>query len=236
MANPSATAPRPAAIDMALDDIISRTREPARHPHTTRRPLDRRERLAPYRRNARGAEESTWQHDLYEERHGSARERTHDRTRLPSDDMQVIVSVDNRSTGCRTVVGAPQHGALVAVSNLHHEVTEEDLDELFQTIGMVKRTTIQYDRAGRSNGIAHVQFYLRSDANNAADRFHGVPLDGMPMHIIVLGDRLRTPERRSNATSRRPRERSPLPSRPHRRQNMSTGQLDADIDAYMISK
>lgn len=45
---------------------------------------------------------------------------------------------------------------------------------------------LDYDRSGRSNGTATVFFATRTDAVAASDRFHNIPLDGLPMRINVV--------------------------------------------------
>lgn len=69
------------------------------------------------------------------------------------------------------------------VTNLHYEVTREDLKSLFETVGPVQRVYMHYDRAGRSHGKAEISFARMDDARVAQERFHNVPLDGIPMQI-----------------------------------------------------
>lgn len=98
----------------------------------------------------------------------------------------------------------------IRINNLHYEVSEKDLKELFESIGPVHRALIDYDRAGRSNGSATVHFYGRDDAYRARERFQNVPLDGKAMQIEVLR------------------------SHPQRDHQMSM-ELDAEMDRYMMA-
>jgi hypothetical protein len=75
--------------------------------------------------------------------------------------------------------------AKIRISNLHYEVSERDLVSLFESVGPVSRAIIDYDRAGRSNGIATIIFKSRQDAYRARERFQNVPLDGKAMQIEV---------------------------------------------------
>lgn len=104
-----------------------------------------------------------------------------------------------------------QPQSAIRVTNLHYEVSEKDIKELFESIGPVQRAVIDFDRAGRSNGSAAVHFFDRDDAYRARERFQNVPLDGKAMQIEVM---------RSQPLS-------------HTR-DMSM-ELDADMDRYMMS-
>ena len=84
-------------------------------------------------------------------------------------------------------------GTTVQVSNLDHEVTEEDIEELFsspigdsKTSVALKSAVVNYNREGKSNGTATIVFARRSDAANAINEYHGVPLDGKPMQLAMV--------------------------------------------------
>lgn len=49
-----------------------------------------------------------------------------------------------------------------------------------------KIVRIQFDNAGRSEGIAEISFSSREDAERVAHRFDGIDLDKKPMRIAVL--------------------------------------------------
>lgn len=74
-------------------------------------------------------------------------------------------------------------GIKLVVSNLHYDVSRDDLKALFEEIGPVLRVYMHYDRAGRSNGVAEVTFARMEDARVAQERYHNMPLDGYPMQI-----------------------------------------------------
>lgn len=63
---------------------------------------------------------------------------------------------------------------------------------LFETIGPVLRIYLHYDRAGRSNGVAEITYERGEDARIAQERFHNMPLDGLPMQIDMQTAPLRS--------------------------------------------
>jgi RNA recognition motif-containing protein len=56
---------------------------------------------------------------------------------------------------------------LIYVRNLPWSTSNEDLVELFTTIGAVKRAEIQYEPNGRSRGTGVVEFEKATDAETA---------------------------------------------------------------------
>ena len=60
-----------------------------------------------------------------------------------------------------------EYGAKVKITNLHYDVMDEDLEELFGTIGNVAKVKVAYDSAGRSSGEAIVIFLKEASAEKA---------------------------------------------------------------------
>jgi len=115
-------------------------------------------------------EDTLWSHDLYEKV---------EQGEEPSIDFPAAHSGLSLETGTK-----------LQVENLDYNVTEDDLKELFQQVGDVKKVKIRYDRSGRSEGSAEVIFARKGDAEDAVKKYNGVELDGKAMKISLLGNAL----------------------------------------------
>ncbi|KIX94238.1 uncharacterized protein Z520_09948 [Fonsecaea multimorphosa CBS 102226] len=76
--------------------------------------------------------------------------------------------------------------AKLRVDNLHYDLTEEDIWDLFGRIAPVKEARLRYDRAGRSEGIAFVTYDRVADARAAIREFDGANAKGQPIHLTLL--------------------------------------------------
>ena len=75
---------------------------------------------------------------------------------------------------------------LVSLSNLHYNVSEPDLVELFGGKNSVLKCEIDYDISGRSEGTAKLVFVSRTIAENYQRRYHGQKLDGNELKITLV--------------------------------------------------
>lgn len=195
-------------LDMSLDDVIKNNRATGQRRHNKQEGS---------RRGGRGGRDNNNHRRSYpREERGSLRFTvSQDRpSRLP----RVSPAISGHAT--------EDPACHLTVTNIHHDVSQEDLQQLFEMIGPLRQVRLHYDRAGRSTGVADVVYQYRRDAQTACSRYHGVPLDGMPMRIETHSNAL--PLRSSTRSSR-----TVHPTR-RRREEEAPVNLDHDLDNYMM--
>lgn len=157
----------------------------------------------------------------------------------------------SRATIFQVLTFPSSGGTKIRVDNLHYDLTEADLRELFERIGPTVSVNVLYDRADRSQGIAFVVYRSREDARQAVHEFDGCNANGQPIRLTLMAsappaqsqpkgslfDRIQPaprslfdriqggPERLSGADRRR-RNRSESPRRSDRL-------APADVDRYV---
>lgn len=77
-------------------------------------------------------------------------------------------------------------GPVIYVRNLPWSTSNEDLVELFTTIGKVERAEIQYEPNGRSRGSGVVEFAGQEDAGTAIAKFTGYQYGGRPLGLTYV--------------------------------------------------
>ncbi|RDW74348.1 putative RNA binding protein [Aspergillus mulundensis] len=116
-------------------------------------------------------EYSDWVHDKYE------------------DDRDTRPSRGGRRARVDRYTPSPDRGASAGtrlrIENLHYDITETDLEELFCRIGSISNVSLVYDRAGRSEGVAYVTYNRHSDARTAIEEFDGANAKGQPIRISI---------------------------------------------------
>ncbi|CAD0083248.1 unnamed protein product, partial [Aureobasidium vineae] len=90
----------------------------------------------------------------------------------------------NAFTDFATSGGEP--GPVIYVRNLPWSTSNEDLVELFTTIGKVERAEIQYEPNGRSRGTGVVEFGSVEDAGTAITKFSGYQYGGRPLGLTYV--------------------------------------------------
>ncbi|ESO03182.1 hypothetical protein HELRODRAFT_185670 [Helobdella robusta] len=151
---------------------------------------------------------------------------------------------------------------IIRISNLNYTVSDQDIKELFGEFGSMIRSSLNYDRSGRSLGSAEVEYSNREAAMKACEQYNKVPLDGLPMEIAFvrnsnpqdMGSRLGAkknvePYSRNNFSVRgrfqnnnnnrgsRPNQQRPRPQQQQgqrvKKEDLTKEQLDADLDDYL---
>ena len=101
-------------------------------------------------------------------------------------------------------MGLPKRGKLAGppsvpntrlkISNLHYNVSEKDIRELFESVGTLRAWQIDFDPDGRSLGTGTVEYFDAAIAENAVFQFNDVSLDGLKLKIEI-DDGLNPPKR-----------------------------------------
>ena len=70
------------------------------------------------------------------------------------------------------------------VGNLSFNTSQQDLSELFGTVGTVESTNIIEDReTGRSRGFGFVEMSSKEEGNNAIAQMNGKEIDGRELKV-----------------------------------------------------
>ena len=83
-----------------------------------------------------------------------------------------------------------QRPTKIVISNLDFNVNDEDIKELYFQFGQVKRYGVHYTQDGKSLGTAEVHYEDRDSAFSAYKKYNNVTLDGRPMRISILEQKL----------------------------------------------
>ncbi|KAI7845041.1 hypothetical protein COHA_001407 [Chlorella ohadii] len=85
------------------------------------------------------------------------------------------------------VVGAvaevPQGPARLALSNLPVQISEPDLQPIFEPFGPLDFVRLQRDATGQATGIGFVQYKLLSDATKAKENLNGLDIVGHQLQV-----------------------------------------------------
>ncbi|KAK4067806.1 hypothetical protein Trihar35433_6366 [Trichoderma harzianum] len=83
------------------------------------------------------------------------------------------------------------------VGNIHFNVTEQDLQAVFEPFGELEFVQLQKDDNGRSRGYGFVQFRDAGQAREALEKMNGFDLAGRPIRVGLGNDKF-TPESTAN--------------------------------------
>ncbi|KAG1381038.1 hypothetical protein G6F61_003522 [Rhizopus arrhizus] len=210
------------ALDMALDDVISQNRK--------RNPNNRRSNTSTTSSNRGGINK----------RRSGARPSSspYNRPRRNAPFNNNNHNTRSRNTFAPRSSTSDRKSNSLVVSNLHFNVTEKDLYDLFGQIGSLRRAFLHIGPNGKSAGVADVVFVNSNDAERARVTYNNVQLDGRPMHITTASILSNV----STSTGSGPKPRGNNTRRPTRggggrrgdsRPKPNQQDLDADMDSYM---
>lgn len=89
------------------------------------------------------------------------------------------------------------------VGNIHFNVTEEDLQAVFEPFGELEFVQLQKDDGGRSRGYGFVQFRDAHQAREALEKMNGFDLAGRPIRVGLGNDKF-SPESTANLLQKFP--------------------------------
>lgn len=81
------------------------------------------------------------------------------------------------------VTAGTEQSPTIYVRNLPWSTSNDDLVELFSTIGKVERAEIQYEPNGRSRGSGVCEFASQADADTSIAKFQNYEYGGRPLQI-----------------------------------------------------
>mmetsp|Transcript_1638 Transcript_1638/g.1809 ORF Transcript_1638/g.1809 Transcript_1638/m.1809 type:complete len:150 (-) Transcript_1638:217-666(-) len=92
---------------------------------------------------------------------------------------------DRNSTrgGDRKFTSSRDKGRKVRVVNLDYNILEEDVREIFASVGKLKFCRVLWDKQGRSLGKALVKYEYDTDHAKAIKEFNGAELDGRVLTV-----------------------------------------------------
>ncbi|KAJ9625521.1 hypothetical protein H2203_004278 [Taxawa tesnikishii (nom. ined.)] len=93
-------------------------------------------------------------------------------------DRRYEPSPDTRST--------PAAAGRLRVDDLHYDIREDEIKELFGRIGPVESVRLLYDRQDRSQGTAYVNYTYAEDARAALREFDGANAYGQPIRLQMM--------------------------------------------------
>ncbi|MCJ1290381.1 hypothetical protein MMC34_001917 [Xylographa carneopallida] len=119
---------------------------------------------------------SDWLHDKFEDDPEARRSAHGPRTRQVQGRQSPNVDLSNSAATT----------ARLRVDNIHYDLTEDDLDDLFNRIAPVQSISLRFDRAGRSTGTAFVTYNSVTHARSAIHEFDGANANGQPIRLALL--------------------------------------------------
>ena len=77
------------------------------------------------------------------------------------------------------------HGVKILIFNLKHDVTNEDLNDLFEDLGIILDISIDKSKQFSSEAVGEIIFSSRKEAKKAVEKYDKKFLDGRKMKIVL---------------------------------------------------
>lgn len=75
--------------------------------------------------------------------------------------------------------------ATVYISNIPHDVTQQQLEEIFTQAGVIKEVRLVTNRQGRSKGFAYIEYITESSANTAVIKLDNHFISGKKLNVAI---------------------------------------------------
>ncbi|KAH3670256.1 hypothetical protein WICMUC_004909 [Wickerhamomyces mucosus] len=129
----------------------------------------------------------------------------------------------------------------IKITNLHPEITKDDLEKLLETIGPVAFVEFDLSPSGRHSGIVHAGFRDESLNIHAVEKFDGRKaanqiIDVEEIKPLTISSRPRHDTyapRNSTSRSSRPIQRDNRPRKHERKPRTNVDDLDRELEEYM---
>jgi len=135
---------------------------------------------APFqKRESTLTDQTVWKHDKFQEQQD-------DEDQVNTNNKK---SLTNKLAAIRRAGGgggSSDGSTKVKISNLDYEVNDDELTALFENSGGLVKAKVHYDKSGRSNGVATVEFSSYEEAQAVVEEFGGVELDGKILEVSLL--------------------------------------------------
>uniref|UniRef100_A0A2P2LEI7 Uncharacterized protein MANES_04G071600 n=1 Tax=Rhizophora mucronata TaxID=61149 RepID=A0A2P2LEI7_RHIMU len=119
----------------------------------------------------------------------------------PSEAEKNLVQSTTATAGASGGLIGPYSGGArrLYIGNLHFNITEDQLRQVFEPFGTVELVQLPLDETGHCKGFGFVQFARLEDARNALNLNGQVEIAGRPIKVSAVTDHMGTQDGATNA-------------------------------------
>ncbi|KAG0687866.1 hypothetical protein C6P40_001766 [Pichia californica] len=151
---------------------------------------------------------------------------------------RTTLSRRNNNNNNNNNIGNPKE---IRISNLHPDLTNDDLSKLMTTIGPTVKVNLIFNTHGKSTGIAFIEFQHIEDARKAIENFDGRLAAGQTIRVtstVPINERisLALPQQNQNQlkSKKKNNQKNSIDKQKHKRKPRPTFEdLDNELDNYM---